>query len=254
MNMRKILISIAIAAVAIGVTPEMFAQDSATSSNPAVEMAFWNSVKDSSDPDELQAYLNKYPKGQFAELAVIRKQHLEKFKPASASTANNLKNHSVQTAAAEMKSGSAGIDPRFDQYFKELKSVLGETRHPNIASVLPALLPVNELNSRKVDVMATRIFREPFPSAAAISISPTGAVVVGMQPAFVRAFSNAETDALSDCESKRKGAEAVLPKCEIFVRSRRVDVKSLIKLVENVRGSDFDAWLKGLNESVASWK
>jgi tetratricopeptide (TPR) repeat protein len=38
----------------------------------AVELSFWESVKNSGDPEEFSAYLNKYPEGQFAELARIR--------------------------------------------------------------------------------------------------------------------------------------------------------------------------------------
>ncbi|MDT4967141.1 MAG: hypothetical protein QOJ64_1878 [Acidobacteriota bacterium] len=38
--------------------------------NPAaVELALWNSVKDSSNPDDYRAYLTKYPSGQFAAIA-----------------------------------------------------------------------------------------------------------------------------------------------------------------------------------------
>lgn len=37
-----------------------------------VELTFWNSVKDSRNPEEFAAYLRKYPQGQFAELAKIR--------------------------------------------------------------------------------------------------------------------------------------------------------------------------------------
>jgi tetratricopeptide (TPR) repeat protein len=38
----------------------------------AVELSFWESIKNSGDPEEFAAYLNKYPEGQFAELARIR--------------------------------------------------------------------------------------------------------------------------------------------------------------------------------------
>jgi tetratricopeptide (TPR) repeat protein len=38
----------------------------------AVELSFWDSVKNSTDPEEFQAYLRKYPEGQFADLARIR--------------------------------------------------------------------------------------------------------------------------------------------------------------------------------------
>jgi Caspase domain len=37
-----------------------------------VELVFWTSIKDSSDPAELKAYLEKYPDGQFAGLAEAR--------------------------------------------------------------------------------------------------------------------------------------------------------------------------------------
>ena len=41
-------------------------------SDLAVELSFWESVKNSAIPEEFAAYLNKYPAGQFAELARIR--------------------------------------------------------------------------------------------------------------------------------------------------------------------------------------
>lgn len=38
----------------------------------AVELAFWNTIKDSTNPADFQAYLDKYPNGQFASIARIR--------------------------------------------------------------------------------------------------------------------------------------------------------------------------------------
>lgn len=38
----------------------------------SVEITFWNSVKDSKNPAEISAYLDKYPNGTFAALARIR--------------------------------------------------------------------------------------------------------------------------------------------------------------------------------------
>jgi hypothetical protein len=38
----------------------------------AVELSFWESIKNSSDPADFQAYLNKYPNGVFVELATRR--------------------------------------------------------------------------------------------------------------------------------------------------------------------------------------
>ena len=42
-----------------------------------IELAFWDSVKDSDNPDRLEAYLAKYPQGSFTELAQLRIGELE---------------------------------------------------------------------------------------------------------------------------------------------------------------------------------
>jgi uncharacterized caspase-like protein len=43
----------------------------------ALELALWNSVKDAKSAEEVKAYLNKYPDGEFSELARIRIKGLE---------------------------------------------------------------------------------------------------------------------------------------------------------------------------------
>ncbi len=41
-----------------------------TDVNPAsIELSFWDSIKDSDNPEDFRAYLNKYPKGQFKAIA-----------------------------------------------------------------------------------------------------------------------------------------------------------------------------------------
>jgi hypothetical protein len=42
----------------------------------AVEIAYWNSIKDSASPEPFQAYLRKYPNGQFTDLAGIKLREL----------------------------------------------------------------------------------------------------------------------------------------------------------------------------------
>lgn len=41
------------------------------------EIAFWETIKNSKDPSELEAYLHAYPQGRFARLAEIRIQTLK---------------------------------------------------------------------------------------------------------------------------------------------------------------------------------
>jgi hypothetical protein len=61
---------------------------SAQTASEAAETAFWDSVKDSREPDEVRAYLEKFPNGLFAPLARIRLRNLEASKtPAPAPSA-----------------------------------------------------------------------------------------------------------------------------------------------------------------------
>jgi len=41
-----------------------------------VELAFWESVRESDNPDSLKAYLQKHPEGEFRPLAEIRLKEL----------------------------------------------------------------------------------------------------------------------------------------------------------------------------------
>lgn len=50
---------------------------SGSASQLAAELTFWESIKDSDDPEEFAAYLKKYPTGEFAGLARIRLRKLE---------------------------------------------------------------------------------------------------------------------------------------------------------------------------------
>lgn len=42
----------------------------------SIELTYWNSVKDSDDPAMFEAYLNKYPQGEFNKLAELRLSRL----------------------------------------------------------------------------------------------------------------------------------------------------------------------------------
>lgn len=48
-----------------------------SASNLAAELAFWDSIKNSDNPEEFDAYLKKYPAGEFVGLARIRRRTLE---------------------------------------------------------------------------------------------------------------------------------------------------------------------------------
>jgi formylglycine-generating enzyme required for sulfatase activity len=58
--------------------------DSAT----ATEMIFWNSIKDSTNPDDFKEYLKKYPDGEFADLAKNRLKKIEAAQPKAPTSEN----------------------------------------------------------------------------------------------------------------------------------------------------------------------
>ena len=55
----------------VATQPAQPAQASGTT-DPAIELAFWDAIKDSSDPADFKAYLDQFPTGVFASLARIR--------------------------------------------------------------------------------------------------------------------------------------------------------------------------------------
>ena len=67
------------------------AAKSANEAASAAEMIFWNSIKDSTNPDDFREYLKKYPDGEFAGLAANRLKTLEPVKssPSPGSTNPN---------------------------------------------------------------------------------------------------------------------------------------------------------------------
>jgi Caspase domain/Putative peptidoglycan binding domain len=66
-----------VGAVAAGPAPVMAPR----SGNTDLELEFWRSIRDSNKPEELNAYLNSYPNGQFRSLAQARLAALENGAP-----------------------------------------------------------------------------------------------------------------------------------------------------------------------------
>ncbi|WP_425406141.1 caspase family protein [Hwanghaeella sp.] len=62
------------------------ARNQGTTAGDQVEMVFWQSIKNSSDPADYQAYLARYPNGQFAAIAQNRAQQKAKAVQADASS------------------------------------------------------------------------------------------------------------------------------------------------------------------------
>jgi hypothetical protein len=68
---RKVCCVLALAVALFAHTAPGIAQ-----TDSSAEITFWNSVKDSRNPAEIAAYLDKFPNGTFAPLAKIRLESL----------------------------------------------------------------------------------------------------------------------------------------------------------------------------------
>lgn len=64
--------------------------------DPQIELAFWNSIKDSKSAAYFKSYLKRYPEGQFAEIANLRIQEIKDQK------ANEIRAHDNQKDAIEV--------------------------------------------------------------------------------------------------------------------------------------------------------
>ena len=76
------------------------AQLSEKGSGAQTELAFWDSVKDSDDPEMFEAYLAQYPKGSFVSLAKIKLDRLK----------GDAKTESLRTEVADKAASKAAIE------------------------------------------------------------------------------------------------------------------------------------------------
>jgi eukaryotic-like serine/threonine-protein kinase len=74
---------------------------SANEAATAAEMIFWNSIKDSANPDDFKVYLKKYPNGEFAELAKNKLKTLEPISQPTSTTSNSLGSKSAKPSSAK---------------------------------------------------------------------------------------------------------------------------------------------------------
>ena len=121
----------------------------------AVELSFWQTIKDSKNPDDFKAYLNKYPHGEFAELAKNRINSLS--------------------------SADGGPEsPAFDQLLERHIHALGDKAAIEKMTTLVLKGPVElTVNGQTVNGTTERCFK--FPDKSFVSIStPIGNLTQGI--------------------------------------------------------------------------
>ena len=95
-------------------TPEAAGEtqpDQITAEMLAAERLYWDSVKDSSDPAEIQTYLDRYPSGTYAALARVRVERLKREAGATSVAAGpeapTLAGSGAETSARIVQAGAA---------------------------------------------------------------------------------------------------------------------------------------------------
>jgi len=91
------------------------------SSGDQIELLFWESIKDSRDPGDYQAYLSQYPDGQFAEIARNRAEQ----KPSASKSAEAASTPQPSTSGAESAQGSArlALAPGISKWFGTVETI-----------------------------------------------------------------------------------------------------------------------------------
>lgn len=114
----------------------------ATVDPAAIELAFWDSIKNSNNPNDFKAYLDKYPDGQFAELAKSR-------------------------ANAAKPSGGAGGDSVEMMYWNAIKDSRNPSDFKAYVTKFPGGLFVELANSRIASLEAEANERDRAKASAA---------------------------------------------------------------------------------------
>jgi hypothetical protein len=147
-----------------------------------VELVFWTSIKDSSDPAELKAYLEKYPDGQFSGLAQARIKRLEQGQviPASKPVADAAKPTTRAEAPAPVAEVKAPVVETAAQQTAATPAPAPVTEKA-AAVTAPAPPPVEEAKTPMVEVAAKpAVEAVPLPAAPVVE---TPAVVPEPAPA-----------------------------------------------------------------------
>ncbi len=81
---------------------------SATADPAAIELAYWDSIKDSQGADDYRAYLKKYPNGLFADIA--KRRALNPPKPATTTVVSIAPTHATKPEPAAV-AGKTWVEP-----------------------------------------------------------------------------------------------------------------------------------------------
>jgi uncharacterized caspase-like protein len=139
-----------------------------------IELAYWDSIKNSADPEDFKDYLEKYPNGQFAAIARRRAQLTNNVAPAATETAEAK----IEQAVASLKTlGSLRFEiGRFGENISNT-SIIGRCQIKVEEHVLwnsqakykPTVI-IREISLPNVNIASIVIFEAKYPDRPALWI------------------------------------------------------------------------------------
>jgi hypothetical protein len=141
----------------------------------AIELAYWNSIKDSKNTEDFKAYLVKYPNGQFSDIA---KRRLENFDSQS-SINNNQKNVDrilnslISPGLFKFSYGQTGLVENTIKLSGNCQIKVFEKKHRNevklankgkklmVASILEKTFNLAEINGNTINVTKSDYLETP---------------------------------------------------------------------------------------------
>jgi carboxyl-terminal processing protease len=120
--------------------------------DPALEIAFWNSIKDSNNPKDYEAYLKKFPGGTFADLAA------NKLDALTAGAAPTTQTNAEQTVVAQTGDAQANGEPAAAPLISGDQSLVGplvvttrgEQPPEQVATVQPTQPTIEEIEAAQL--------------------------------------------------------------------------------------------------------
>jgi Flp pilus assembly protein TadD len=176
-----------------------------TSENAAFELAFWNTIKDSTDPEDFRDYLRRYPDGTFADLARRR------VSTRAQSAARPIPAPTDASAAAQPDEGAPQHTAAPDATQQKAPAQSGAGQSTGLQQAVSANSPTSVTAPATEPSPASNEKRADTPSAA--NAQPTAAVA---KPVAAQASQPAsqEASAAERPAPTTEAAEAAAPAAE----------------------------------------
>ena len=218
------------ARVLLAIALSLAAVTAAAQAGDPAEITFWESVRDSKDPAELRAYLQRYPNGTFAFLAQRRLATLEGAPAAAQPAAAQPQRASAPAAARPPHSLQPGDSWTYRLSYPRLRGQWGQTARAPVTQVitLSSVEPGRVVDVLAVDggtpVKSTHDLNPTLLAQGASVFSPYLLALGQPPPGRFRSITNTEpacaTRFICDAKGRVAGSESVQVPAGTFLATK----------------------------------